>query len=772
MIKESFNDNWVYYPGNGTALEKTIHGNVTGEKVVLPHDAMIHQRRDPDAAGGNATGYYPCVSACYEKKFTVSESYESAYLEFEGIYKDSSVYVNGSLLANHHSGYLPLTVEVSSLLRKGDNTIRVIARNSSPSSRWYCGTGIYRDVWLYTGPKVHIRPEGVRITINEADEVMAVMTIDTELNNRFDQQITVELRHKIADQTVCMPVTLLPNETKTVNVRFYLEKPRLWNTDDPYMYECCSEIVGYDSTVTRFGIRILELDSFRGFRINGSEVLLRGGCIHQDHGILGGIEHREMTYRRIRKLKEAGYNAVRCAHFPTSKTVLEACDELGMMVMLELCDAWTTPKVEDDYAGHFKEDFLKDSEAMVLLAFNHPSVIMYSIGNEISEVSNPTEVQYGRMITDKIRSMDQTRYVINCINIILAMMDKIPQLAVKTGADINSIMNGNMSELYKVLSSREMGEPLEEAFSYLDVAGYNYASFRYVTDMNNYPHRIILGTECYPNSLYDNWQLCMKYPQLIGDFGWCAWDYLGEAGVGQHRYGEADGSDLYGKYPWRTAYCGDFDLIGNRRPVSYWRQIVWGLRKEPYIASQDSVHYGEKQSPTKWGWSDAKRCWNYRGFEGKPTVVEVYSDADEVELYLNDKLIGRETTDHCKTYFTTLFETGELKAVNIRNGQKAEEDVIVSASYDVHLEHLETAEGIHEFRVVDEKGILNPDVELTVTLKPGDGLNVLGFGSADPLSEENYFDKTIRTWQGQGLAVTSGNGQLETEVRNETFDKD
>ena len=772
MIKESFNENWSYHPGSSTALEKVIHGDVKSENITLPHDAMIHQFRDSKAAAGNASGYYPCVSASYEKTFEMNDLYGSAYLEFEGIYKDSSVYLNGSLLADHHNGYLPLIVDVSSLLKKGNNSIRVLCRNAVPSSRWYCGTGIYRDVWLHTGEKLHILPDGVRLTALEADEKMACISIDTTLMNRHDSQITAELTHEISNTKISVPVSLQPHERKTVNVRFYLKEPRLWSVDDPYMYECHSELNGYDSKVTRFGIRTLQLDSLRGLRINGTEVLLRGGCIHQDHGVLGGIEHKGMTYRRIRKLKEVGYNAIRCAHFPTSRTVLDACDELGMLVMLELCDAWTMPKVEDDYAKNFKEDFLKDTEAMVMLAYNHPSVIIYSIGNEISEVSHPTEVQYGRMIADMIRSLDPNRYITNCINIILAMMDRIPQLAVQAGADINSIMNGNMNELFKVLSSKEMGEPLEEAFSYPDIAGYNYASFRYATDMELYPQRIILGSECYPNSLYENWKLCQKHPQLIGDFGWSAWDYLGEAGVGQFRYGEADSGDLYGKYPWRSAYCGDFDLIGDRRPISYWRQIVWGLRKKPYIASEDLAHYGEKQSPTKWGWSDAKRCWNYKGSDGKPIVIEVYSDAEEVELYLNDRLIGKERPDHCKALFTASFETGELRALNIRGGQKAEEDRLISASYDVHLEHVEETKGIHEFAVVDENGILNPDADLSVTLKCDTNLSVLGFGSADPISEENYFDTTIRTWRGRALAVTSGNGQLETEVKNETIDND
>jgi beta-galactosidase len=503
-------------------------------------------------------------------------------------------------------------------------------------------------------------------------------------------------------------------------------------------------------------------------RINGEETKLRGGCIHQDHGIIGGIEHKEMTYRRIRKLKEAGYNAIRCAHFPTSRTVLEACDELGMLVMLELCDAWTAPKVEGDYSCEFRSDWKQDTEDMVRLAYNHPSVIIYSIGNEICEVSDPHEVQYGRKISDLIRSLDQTRYTVNSINMILAMLDKIPELAVKAGVDINSILNGNMEELYKVLMSDEMEKPLEEAFSQTDIAGYNYAEFRYETDIRKYPQRIILGTECYPAALYENWQLCMKHPQIIGDFGWAAWDYLGEAGVGQLRYGEADSNDLYGKYPWRSAGCGDFDLIGNRRPVSYWREIVWGLRKEPYIAVQDPAHYGEKQAPTKWGWSDAERRWNYRGQEGNPVTVEVYSDADEVELYINERLIGKEKTVCDKAFFTAVFEPGIIRAVNFRKGQPAETDELVSASYDVHVEQKETAEGIIEFTVVDDSGILNPDVTVKVTVSKENNPELLGLGSADPESDEDYFGRTIKTWQGRAVAVIRGTGKLEIEAEYES----
>ncbi len=765
MKRENFNGGWMFCRGSGTALERTVHGAQTPIPVTLPHDAMIGRERDPQTPTGNATGYYPAETVHYTKEFTLDEVPGAAYLEFEGVYHNTAVYVNGCLAEQHPNGYTAFPVDLSPFLKKGKNTVKVLVRNGVPSSRWYTGTGIYRDVWLLRVGSVHIAPNGVKITVTEADEEAAALLIQTTLVNREGRQQTLRLRHRIGDTKISAPVTLLAGEAKTVTLRFTMEHPKLWSVDNPFLYDCETELEGLDREHTRFGVRTLSLDARRGLRVNGEPIKLRGGCIHQDHGVIGAVEHRALTFRRIRKLKEAGYNAVRCAHFPTSRAVLEACDELGMLVMLELCDAWTTPKVELDYSAHFLSHWMEDAAAMVELAYNHPSVIFYSIGNEICEVSDPHEVQYGRQICDHIRAMDPSRYLTNCVNPVLSLMERIPELAVKAGADINSILNGNAEELARLMASREIGEPLEEAFSYLDVAGYNYATFRYEADAAQYPHRVLLGAECYPGALYENWRLCEKLPQLIGDFGWAAWDYLGEAGVGQHRYGEAVEYDLYGAYPWRSAGCGDFDLIGDRRPVSYWRQIVWGLRKEPYLAVQDPAHYGETQSPTRWGWSDALRSWNYRGYEDKPIVVEVYSDADEVELLVNGRSVGKQKTERCKALFDTVYEPGELKAINIRDGKSAEQDRLMTASNEVHLEQTDLDGGIIELSVKDKQGILNPEAVLTITAETNGERSILGFGTANPKSEGNYFDKTIQTWHGRALIVTRGDGDLKIEVQ-------
>lgn len=763
MERKLFNEGWLFHKGGGTSLESIMNPQLEPREVTLPHDAMIAEHREPENATGNATGYYPYRTVHYTKDFELQELSCAYYLKFEGVYKNTAVYVNGCLAAQHINGYTPFIVNITAYLKKGKNSMKVLVRNGVPTSRWYTGTGIYRDVWLYQGGGLYIVPDGVKISTLEADSEVAVLSIKTTIANRENIVREICLRQKISGVEVNAPVTILPGETKVVTLRMELHEPKLWSAEIPYLYDCETELVGFDKEYTRFGIRTLSLDAKRGLRINGECIKLKGGCIHHDHGIVGAIEHQALTLRRIRKLKEAGYNAIRCAHFPASSTVLDACDELGMLVMLELCDAWTQPKIDFDYSADFACHWKEDTESMVSLAFNHPSVIFYSIGNEIGEVSDPHEVQYGRKICDTIRALDPSRYITNCINIALALMDRIPELAVKAGADINSIMNGDQGELVRLMASKEIGEPLEEAFSYLDVAGYNYASYRYESDVNQYSQRIIVGAECYPGALYENWSLCEKLSQVIGDFGWAAWDYLGEAGVGQHRYGEATDYDLYGAYPWRTAGCGDFDLIGDRRPISYWREIVWGHRAAPYISVQDPAHFGQKQSPTRWGWSDAERSWNFRGFEGKPIVVEVYSGAEEVELLCNGKSFGRQKPVQCRAFFETVYEPGELTAVNYKNGAESGRNRLITATYDIHIETNNCGNGITEIRLVDENGTLNPDARLTLKAAVEGDMEILGFGTADPKNEENYFDRSIKTYRGKALIVTRGDGVLRIE---------
>lgn len=777
MEKHRFHQGWVFSKGGGTALEQIHTVKAAKMPVTLPHDAMILNHRHPDVHLGICVGFFPYETVYYTKTFTVNEM-GTFYLEFEGIYMNAYVYVNCCLAGKHVNGYTPFILDVSQYINLGENTVKVVVKNGVISSRWYCGTGIYRNAYLYYGKNIHIMPNGVRLTTLQAEKELAVVRIETDIRSTTQNVTDVKLRHTIYDnqgksvaQVEC-PVTMLPTERKTVSARIEVENPNLWNVDTPNLYTCVTTVQWdkkKDEQTDRFGIRTLQLDTKHGLRINGIKTKLRGGCIHHDLGVVGSTDFRKLEERRIRRMKDAGYNAVRSAHFPASKTLLDVCDEVGMIMMNEFSDAWITGKTDFDYAAYFLECWEIDAESMVRTSYNHPSVIMYSIGNEILECANRIEVQWGKRIAEKIRSMDATRYITNAINIPLSIIQKIPEIAAKEGlisnaTEINTLLNEKMSLIAKLMSSKSAGEAIEEACSHLDVVGHNYATYRYCVDILDYPYRVIVGTETYPGELDTNWELVKKNSQILGDFSWTAWDYLGEAGIASIVYGEKAPS-VYGHYPWRNAYSGDFDLIGDRRPISYWREVVWGMRNTPYIAVQDPSHYGECGHTTQWGWSDAERCWNWPSYEGQPVIVEVYSDAEEVELLCNGVCCGKAQVGIEKKYIAkinTVYQPGVLEAIAYKDGKKCGRDILCSAFGQLRLqaevsEHHLVANGqditVIELSLVGENGVLHPNADISVTIHTDGPITVQGFGTANPKSEENYFDTTITTFHGRAMAV-------------------
>ncbi|MFQ7650287.1 MAG: glycoside hydrolase family 2 TIM barrel-domain containing protein [Roseburia hominis] len=372
--------------------------------------------------------------------------------------------------------------------------------------------------------------------------------------------------------------------------------------------------------------------------MNGKVVKLRGGCIHHDNGIIGTAEFTHSAEARVKKLKETGFNAIRSAHYPMSRKLLEACDKYGMYVMDEYSDVWVSTKVEFDYSTQMTEWWEHDIENLVKKDYNHPCVIMYSIGNEIPEAGNKFDVQWGKKIADKLRSLDDTRYTTNSLNLLLAIMNDLPKLmaqnadaqaAANTEKDqpqeINSMMNNLGAMMAQFMASDFAAEKVKEACAQVDITGYNYAAARYEIDGKLFPNRILVGSETNPPDLDKNWELVEKLPYVIGDFDWTAWDYIGETGIGKINYTDQQSMGFYAPYPCKIAYCGDINILGNRRPISYWRELIWGLRKAPYIAVTTPQHYGEPQSTTQWSMSDAVRSWNWNGYEGKPVKVEVYA---------------------------------------------------------------------------------------------------------------------------------------------------
>lgn len=425
-----------------------------------------------------------------------------------------------------------------------------------------------------------------------------------------------------------------------------LENPRLWSAETPELYEGKAQLwvngILVDSEETTFGIRTLELDATHGLRVNGQEVKLRDACVHHDSGILGAATFYDNEYRRIQILKEAGFNAVRTAHNPAAPSSLRACDELGMYVMEEAFDTWTRSKVDYDYAISFCDWWQRDLEAMVRDAFNHPAVILYSLGNEIPEIGLDAGAALCGELSETLKRLDPTRFITAGINGVFMVGDVVGRVAsdvMRQLGEDNPQIQGNVNEfltlmdthLDQLVNHEEITNRLDKVCPSLDVAGYNYMTGRYERDVQERPDRVIVGSETYPPEIARNWGIITQHSQLIGDFTWTGWDYFGEAGGGVPAYALGEGG-LGAQYPCQVSYVGDIDITGFRRPTSYYREIVFGLRKDPYIAVESPYRYGQKRIPSPWVLSDTVSGWNYPGREGKPVRVEVYAPGDTVEL--------------------------------------------------------------------------------------------------------------------------------------------
>ena len=793
MIRQKFNTNWVCQKGTGAPLESVMGGAGESMPVTLPHDAMIGQTRDPNLTMGGGVGFFPYQNVAYLKDFNLDEHPEGTvcWLEFEGVYMNAEVHINGSFAGKCPYGYSNFYIDGTRYVKYGQrNSVRVVAKNAVSSGRWYTGGGIYRDVSLMIGPPLHISPDGIKISTPDIDDDLAIVRITTLLHNNSLSTKDVVVHHDIIDADgstvaeIAAPITIFAGESKDLRLQLAIYHPLLWQIAEPYLYTCHTSLsvngLMIDDETNRFGIRKLQLDSRNGLRINGQPIKLHGGCIHHDNGVIGAIEFKMAAQRRISKLKAAGYNAIRMAHHPASKALLEACDELGMLVMDEFTDCWTQAKVAFDYGVHFTEWWEHDLTQMVAKDYNHPSVIMYSIGNEITEVGDKITGQWGKKLADKIRQLDDSRYTINCVNLMMSAMNNIDEIRKELSSDrdepmeINTAMNTMWAMLAKAGGSEITGKITAESFAQVDIAGYNYAAYRYEKDLAAFPNRFLVGSETTSASLDVNWQLVKKYPRILGDFNWTAYDYLGEVGIGEVQYGESKSGSFYKSYPWRSAFCGDLDLIGDRRPISYWRDIVWGTRSTPYVAVQDPAHYGEKQQPSNWGWTDAIESWTWQGFEDKPIVVEVYAAGDEVELLLDGISLGRKSVGQDKAFiakFDTIYRPGRLEAIAYAGDQVAGRYALQTSSSNVRLQAscADTSIGTSyddiafiEVSLVDHAGVLNPQQDMLITAEVGGQGSMMGFGSANPCNEDNYLAGQATSYHGRALLVVRSNGQPGT----------
>lgn len=762
MIKQ-FNDGWEFAKEGGEYAP-----------VELPHDAMIAEKRYASCRNASQSGYFPGGKYRYRKKFelTADEAEKKVGLLFEGVYRNCEVYVNGSLAGAHKYGYGEFTVDIGSFVRGGVNLVEVTVDNSLvPNCRWYSGSGIYRPVSLIVeGEKAPSEPQVHTISI---DPAIVRVTADDDAQIKLLRSKTVVAEGAPGD--------------------FVIENAQLWSAESPELYTCVATR-GKESKSVTFGIRKLEWSGREGLVINGRQVKLRGGCIHHDNGVLGACGFAAAEERRVRILKEQGFNALRISHNPASRALLDACDRLGMYVMDEAFDGWYIPKDYHDFSRDFEECRSAELAAMVKKDFNHPCVIMYSLGNEITESAEEKGIKLCAEMRDLLHALDPTRPVTAGINVLLDVYarmgigvykDKgkyekkpLPEgkgyKEKKTGSAFFNYWTQKLGGLMFALSKGKTAEKVTaDIAKSLDIVGLNYASSRYDIDAEKYPDRLMAGTETMASALPYNWERVKRYPQLVGDFVWSAWDYLGETCMGW-TYNSYKGLPL-------LANQGMIDITGLPLASMAFMRTVWGLESKPCIFVRPLDHAKETPSKGAWQFTDALKSWNWRGYEGEKAVVEIYSAAPRVRLEQNGKTIKEKKVKNFKALFKVTYMPGKLTAVALdENGAEISRSSLSSGCGEMRLIALPektvlTANGqdlaFVPIEFCDETGLLLPAIERRITLEvEGGAAKLIGFGSALYKTDETFGKNYHDSYRGRALAVfraTRKEGKITVTARAE-----
>lgn len=765
MIKLDFNEGWSCYK----------IGEADRKDVRLPYDAMIYESR-AYSEYGHHNGFFKGYDYIYEKQFDLSSELEGKklILEFEGVYPSAKVFLNGSELGEQDYGYNGFYIDITDAVKSKANILRVEVCNSlQPNSRWYTGGGIYRPVWLLVSDKDnYIEPDGTKIRTLSIAPAEIMVTVKVHGTG----EVFVSLKNKCA--TVCKASGMSENGKVTVKL-----KPigiNLWDTENPFLYDL-NVCFGNDEENITFGIRLTELCKERGLLLNGKRVILNGCCIHHDNGLLGAEEYDDVAERKIRLLKEVGYNAIRSAHNPCSKAILKACDKLGMLVVDEYTDMWYIHKNKYDYAGRVEKNYKRDIKNIVDKDYNHPCVIMYSSGNEVAETSQKRGVELAKILTDCFHLYDNTRPVTCGINIFFNFMARLgiglasdkPSKKQKeakfkeakpkkktTGSEFFNNLAGLIgSDTMKVFA---MTPPCDWAtkkvFANMDVAGYNYGITRYRKDLKKYPNRFILGAETFITDAYKFYEIAKNNPRILGDFCWTGIDYIGEVGLGSLDYAEY-AKNFEKDEDWLTAGCGCLDITGAKQGHTAYTQVVYGVRKLA-IAVQPVNHSGEGHMSSAWRKIHAFENWSWNGFDGHNVLVEVFSRAHKVGLFINGKKVGVKKPKKCRARFKTFYHDGYIEAVAYdKTGREICRERLNTANDDIKLtaepERSEVRVGEFIFvrlRYTDNNGITKPLVRGQISVSV-DGGDLVGLGNGCPYNPYGYKQNTTDTYYGEALAV-------------------
>lgn len=757
-----------------------------GKPVTLPHDAMLAEPRTALSAGGTNTGWYEGYDYEYRRTLTVPENElaDTHILEFEGVYHNAEVWLNGQKAAFRPYGYTNFYVDCAPYLHAGENELRVIARNADqPNSRWYSGAGIYRPVQLWTAKGARIALNGVKIRTLSLDPAVVEVRVKTTAPG------TVRL---MVDD---LPAVQQESDGKAV-FTLTLDNARLWTPETPNLYTCRVSFAD-DKVTETFGVRKVEWGT-DGFLLNGKRYIIQGACIHHDNGLLGAVCDPDAVARKVRLLKENGYNAIRSAHNPCSKALLTECDRQGMLVMDEYIDHWYIHKTEHDYVDYFAEWWQQDLTDMVEKDYNHPCVVLYSTGNEVSETAQKRGIALTKEMTDFLHELDDSRPVTCGVNIFFNFLssigfgvysdekakkeaeraEKAKQRGEKAarkkavGSQFFNNLAGLLGDEFMKRGATLHGCDVKtrDAFANMDIAGYNYGIYRYKHDLKKYPQRLILGSETFCNDAYKFRELAKQEPRLVGDFVWAGMDYLGEVMVGSWEY--ADYAETFDGGPgWVSAGSGRIDLTGKPLGEALYTRVALEADNGPYIAVCPVNHTGDRHSPSAWKMTNAMPSWSWTGCEERKANVEVYARAARVELVLNGHTVGSKTLKNdCLAKFSIPYESGTLEAVSYD-----------AADHEMGRCKLQSAGGTTRLtldaeeptvkpghlcyirlRYTDENGITKPLARGNIQVQVRGG-TLVGLGSACPFNKHSYLDSETDTYYGEALAIVRmGDGDAMT----------
>ncbi len=728
---ESLDRDWVFFQGEATGAEKPGFDTSAWRKLDVPHDWSIEGDFRQDAPTTGSGGWLPSGVAWYRKEINLPAEAKGkrVWVEFDGVMANSDVWINSHHLGRRPNGYVSFRYDLTDHLKPGEPNLLVVKADTSaqPASRWYSGAGIYRHVRLVTTHPVHVAPWGVYVTTPEVGTEVSVVKVSTNLANSAKKPVGIILRSVVVDPSgkevasAESSLSLVPGKESETSQLIRIQNPALWNLESPQLHTLVTRITAGDAVLdevtTPFGIRSAEFKSDTGFWLNGKNLKLKGVCLHHDGGAVGAAVPLTVWERRLKILRELGVNAIRTAHNPTAPEFLDLCDRMGFLVMDEFFDCWTKGKNPHDYHLHFKEWSHTDLRDGILRDRNHPSVILYSVGNEIHDTPKPEiALPILRGLVDVCHEVDPSRPV------------------------TQALFRPNVSGDYK-----------NGLADMLDVIGTNYRDKELLDAWKDKAGRKIVGTE--QGHERSTWLACRDNPQHSGQFLWCGIDYLGESR----------------SWPLTVFNGGLLDRAGFIVPRGYERQSWWSdkpmVRIFRRIGNTAATPADPGYEALEWNRRQVLfNDWTPASAEPHEENVEIYSNAGEVELFLNGQSLGKKTTrkDGGALNWQVPYQPGTLKAIARTDGNEVATDMVRTASKPVKIVLLPDRPSIGtsfdevanvEVRLLDENGTVVPTAANLIQFTVDGPGKIIGVDSGNIMSIERFQASERKAYQGRALAI-------------------